>query len=306
MTERRVCINKIDVHAHAYRTDFPDKKLVYMPGPERLKQVYAQLGVSHAVLLPLVAPERRAFFCPTEHVMEIAKADPAAFSFSFALDPRMLHDGVKSDFTPLIEYYLSKGAVGVGEMQANIPFDSPLCDNLFSQLEHYGLPVTLHLSPAVGHEYGLVDGPGLPGLERALQMFPRLIFIGHSQSFWAHMSAEVTSESMKGYPQGKVTPGRVWDLLETYPNLFCDLSAGSGYNAITRDPAMGLRFLHRFHSRLMFGCDLCDPTGFPKLGAWLDQQYLDGLLAEDAYLNICRGTALRVFGRMCPAAGDQG
>ena len=296
MTERRACKTKTDAHAHAYVTDFPDKKLVYMPSPERLKEVYGEIGVSKALLLPLTAPERRAFYCPTEHVMAIAGADPETFRFAMGLDPRMLHDGVNSDFSPLIEYYLSKGAVSVGEMQANIPFDSPLCDNLFSQIEAFGLPVTLHLSPAVGHEYGLVDAPGLPGLERALKRFPGLVFVGHSQSFWAHMSRDVDAERMKGYPKGKVTPGRIWTLLEAYPNLYCDLSAGSGYNALTRDEDMGLRFLERYSERLMFGCDLCDPTGIPPLAAWLDRQYLAGALSETAYGNICSATAKRVFG----------
>lgn len=296
MTERTPCKNKIDAHAHAYVTDFPDRAFVYMPDPARLKEIYALLGVTQALLLPLTAPERRSFYCPTEHVMEIAKNDPQTFRFAMGLDPRMLHDGAHSDFSPLIEYYLQKGAVSVGEMQANIPFDSPLCDNLFRQLEAYRLPVTLHISPAVGHEYGIVDGPGLPGLTRALQKFPDLIFIGHSQSFWAHISTDVDAERMKGYPTGKVTPGRVWELMETFPNLYCDLSAGSGYNALTRDPEMGLAFLNRFGERLMFACDLCDQTKIPPLADWLDRQYLEGNLQPAAYDNICRNTAIKVFG----------
>ena len=32
------------------------------------------------------------------------------------------------------------------------------------------------------------------------------------------------------------------ELLRKYPNLYGDLSAGSGYNAITRDPAFGDAF----------------------------------------------------------------
>ena len=296
MTERKICTKKIDAHAHAYVTDFKDKSFGYMPDPARLTEVYAELGVTQALLLPLTAPERRSFYCPTEHVMAIAAADPGTFRFAMGLDPRMLHDGVRSDFSPLIEYYLQKGAVSVGEMQANIPFDSPLFDNLFRQLEAYRLPVTLHLSPAVGHEYGVVDAPGLPGLERALKKFPDLILIGHSQSFWAHISTDVDAERMKGYPAGPVTPGRIWELLEAYPNLYCDLSAGSGYNALTRDEEKGLRFLERFSDRLMFACDLCDPAKTPPLAAWLDRQYLAGNLGTKAYLDICRNTAIRVFG----------
>jgi len=291
-----ICIDKIDAHAHAYVTDFPDKKLVNMLEPNRLKEIYSLIGVSRALLLPLTSPERRSFFCPTEHVMEIAGNDPRFFSFSMALDPRMLHKGEKSDFSPLIEYYMQKGAVGVGEMQANIPFDSPLFDNLFRQIESYRLPVTLHLSPEVGYDYGVVDAPGLPGLERALKKFPDLIFIGHSQSFWAHISQNVNSEMMKSYPSGPVAPGRVWELMEAYPNLYADLSAGSGYNALTRDEEKGIAFLERFSEKLMFGCDLCDQSQIPPLSSWVDRQYLRGNLSEKAYLNVCRGTFLKVFG----------
>lgn len=296
MEKRTVCKNKIDAHAHAFRTDFPDRRFVYLPAPERLKEIYAAIGVSHALLLPLTEPARRVFFCPTEHVMEIARRDPRHFSFAMGLDPRMLHDGAASDFSPLIEYYLEKGAVGAGELQAHLPIEAPLCDNLFSQLEAYRLPVTLHLSPTPENDCGIVDAPGLPGLERALKKYPKLPFIGHSQAFWAHISADADEARMAQYTAGKVTPGRIWELLETYPNLFCDLSAGSGYHALTRDTEQGLEFLHRFSHRLMFGCDVCDQTALPPLAGWLDRQYLEGKLDDTAYHNICRGTAMRVFG----------
>ena len=44
-------------------------------------------------------------------------------------------------------------------------------------------------------------------------------------------------------------------LLGKYKNLFADLSAGSGYGAITRDPEFGLKFLRRWKHRLMFATD---------------------------------------------------
>jgi hypothetical protein len=47
-------------------------------------------------------------------------------------------------------------------------------------------------------------------------------------------------------------------LLRQYPNLWADLSAGSGLNAISRDPAFGRAFLLEFQDKLLFGRDYFD------------------------------------------------
>jgi predicted TIM-barrel fold metal-dependent hydrolase len=44
-------------------------------------------------------------------------------------------------------------------------------------------------------------------------------------------------------------------LLDAYPNLFADLSAGSALTALRRDPAHACRFLTRYADRLLFGRD---------------------------------------------------
>ncbi|MFA6928952.1 MAG: hypothetical protein WCT05_01395, partial [Lentisphaeria bacterium] len=38
-----------------------------------------------------------------------------------------------------------------------------------------------------------------------------------------------------------------------------DLSAGSGCNALTRDPDFAFQFLEEFQDRLFFGTDVCRP-----------------------------------------------
>ena len=47
--------------------------------------------------------------------------------------------------------------------------------------------------------------------------------------------------------------------MEKYPNLFGDLSAGSGAGSITRDLPFGREFLIRRAERLMFGTDFLSP-----------------------------------------------
>ena len=50
-----------------------------------------------------------------------------------------------------------------------------------------------------------------------------------------------------------VEGGAVVRLMRQYPNLWADLSpaAGSGYNALARDPDYAVKFLHEFQDRLV-------------------------------------------------------
>ena len=50
--------------------------------------------------------------------------------------------------------------------------------------------------------------------------------------------------------------GAVDRLLQEYPNVYADLSAGSAYNALTRDPDFTPGFLERNWQKLCFGTDV--------------------------------------------------
>ena len=93
----------------------------------------------------------------------------------------------KADFMSLFSAYKEMGCKGIGEYFPNIPLDDPLNMNVFRQAEEIGFPVTFHLAPQVGSYYGMYDEPGLPRLEKVLKQFPKLVFLGHSQVFWAEM-----------------------------------------------------------------------------------------------------------------------
>ncbi|NIR43620.1 MAG: amidohydrolase, partial [Gemmatimonadetes bacterium] len=83
---------------------------------------------------------------------------------------------------------------------------------------------------------------------------------GHAQGFWASISGDVTPAEMQGYPTGKVAPGGAVDrLMEAYPNLYGDVSAGSGANAFMRDMEFGRAFIIRRADRLLFGTDFLRP-----------------------------------------------
>ncbi len=120
-----------------------------------------------------------------------------------------------------------------------------------------------------------------------------MTFIGHGPGFWASISGNVTRRDLGGYPRGPVEPGGALDrLLQAYPNLWGDLSAGSGAGALTRDREFGRRFLIRRANRLLFGTD------YLKAGQNVPQfEMLASFdLPPDVRAKIERGNAAKLLG----------
>jgi uncharacterized protein len=139
------------------------------------------------------------------------------------------------------------GAIGIGEMKFHVPVDSPEMDRVYKLAEELRVPVLLHF------EYQHYD-LGFENLEKVLKRYPKVNFIGHAQTWWGHISAELNPNDM--YPKGPIKPGGLVDkLLTDYPNIYGDLSADSGLNAITRDPEFSHGFLARHTRKLIWGCD---------------------------------------------------
>jgi hypothetical protein len=132
-------------------------------------------------------------------------------------------------------------------------------------------------------------------LETVLQLCPETNFIGHAPGFWRHISGEGYAPE-ESYPKTPVTPGgRVPELLAKYPNLFADISAGSGLNALTRPPErQGRQFLIDFQDKLLFGRDDFDNRQFD----FLKQQKLP----KPAWEKITFKNALRLV----PLPADEG
>ena len=296
-------VKKIDLHAHTIMGE----GLLTWPGgkplvsAETLLSIYDELGVELGVLLPLISPECSYEFSTNLQCMEMARKFPERFAWFCSIDPRMGLNNPQTDFVRMVEHYKSLGAKGVGELTANVPFDDPRTQALFAACERCGMPVLFHVGDPES-DYGLIDSIGLPRLEQALQRFPKLTFIGHSQKFWAEISGDVTEEIRAGYPTGPVAPGgRIAQLLRQYPNMCCDLSANSGANALMRDPEHAYGFLEEFQDRIFYGMDLCCPQNkahlLGKLPGFLDDAMLQGKISYDAYVKISRGNALLLLQR---------
>jgi len=281
----------IDVHVHTRLFPGPERLSggTYAT-PEELMAILKPHGVRRAVILPGVSPECSYIPQSIGEVLAICEKYPDFFIPFMNVDPRAIANSPEADLGHLMRYWKEHGCKGIGEMTANLRFDDPLMQNLFRHAEENALPLTFHLAPRQGRFYGIVDELGLPGLEQTLRNFPKLTFIGHSQPFWAEISADLTEELRNSYPKGPVEPGGATvRLFRQYDNLYGDLSpaAGSGYNAISRDPEFGYAFLEEFQDRLLFGTDICDPRNPLDLIAFLNDAVKTARISRSAYEKIC-------------------
>jgi hypothetical protein len=95
-----------------------------------------------------------------------------------------------------------------------------------------------------------------------LEKYPTVNFLGHAQTWWAHIDGKYKDDTAQLYPKGPVSAGGLTDrYLSDYANMFGDLSAGSGLNALTRDEAFTRDFLSRQQNKLVFGSDCSDADG---------------------------------------------
>jgi hypothetical protein len=255
-------------------------------------------GIDRMAVLPFVSPEASFIIQSCEEVFEVCDRHPGRFIKFCNVDPRIGKNSATTDLASLLAYYKDLGARGLGEITCNLSWDDPRVHNLFAACEKVGLPATFHVATRDGDTYGLIDAPGLEGLERALQTFPGLTFLGHSQAFWSEVGVPADEEERAGYPKGKVAPeGRVPELMRTYPNLYGDLSAGSGAGAIRRDPEWGPRFINEFQDRLLMGMDLCyPPNDANRLAPDVLKDYLDrGAITREVYDKVMGGNAARLY-----------
>lgn len=244
----------------------------------------------HGVLNPLnFRPDGTHAGIPLIDLLRTRDRYPDRFAVGYCPHPQV------GDAAALLRSAAAIHGVKVcGEWKFRIPFDDPRSLELFHTAGELGLPVVLHLDVPYLQIEGkrtyqpLWFGGTVLNLERALQACPETNFIGHAPGFWREISGDADGDP-RAYPNGPVVPGgRLYDLFERYPNLYADLSAGSGRTALARDPEHAKAFIARHHTRLLFGRDI--------YGGEL-QETLGGLgLSAEIRENVYQGNAERLLG----------
>ncbi|MDD3696209.1 MAG: amidohydrolase family protein [Lentisphaeria bacterium] len=287
----------IDIHAHAYLFPSPPQDgHTQFCTPEELLRRYDELDIERGVLLPLVGPE---VYMPqsNQEILECCRLHPERLLPFCNIDPRGIKNSPLTDFSPWLNWYKENGCLGVGEFMPNLSFMDPLVQNFFQQINDMGWPLTFDVTVQLGRSYGLVDQPGQPLLEFCLQRYPRMIILGHGPAFWSEMGTLDTVADRATYPRYPIrAEGVVPKLLRRYDNLWGDLSAGSGYNALARDPDYAIGFLNEFQDKLCFGTDLCTADGELPLAPFLLDLKKSGHISEKVFMKIARENAIRLLG----------
>ncbi len=286
----------VDIHVHARRLPGPLRggKPAYAT-PEELIERYDALGIEKGVVLPSVNPECTYHPQSNEDVIEMAERTGRIVPFC-NIDPRALANSPDAPLGDLMRHYRDRGCKGIGEVAPNMPFRHPMVRNLFRHAQDVGFPLTFHIAPYVGGHYGLYDDPGLPQLEDTLRSFPRLRLLGHSQAFWAEMAPLDTPGERAGYPNRPIADeGVVPKLMRNYENLYGDLSAGSGHNALARDGDYAAKFLSEFQDRLLFGTDICAPDTPTPLVDLLLRFRDSGRIDGHVFGKIARANAIKLL-----------
>jgi predicted TIM-barrel fold metal-dependent hydrolase len=254
----------IDIHQHVNYGGKRDKEwrqIAPARSDVQLLQHQHNMGVTHTILLPAGRPCIRAsthagFSNGLEGTCtgnEACAALAAAHSDQFYFGSNEVPD--LEDAPQVIEQYLKKGAVVIAEQKFGVECDSPQMQDLYRLAADYKVPILMHW------QYGMYNY-GYDRFHKMLEKYPATTFIGHAQTFWAHIDKDYKDDSKNLYPKGKVTPGGWSDrYLSDYPNFIGDLSAGSGNNGLKRDPEHARAFIERHQNQLVFGSDCPDRIG---------------------------------------------
>jgi predicted TIM-barrel fold metal-dependent hydrolase len=229
---------------------------------------------------------------PFADTIQAAELYPDRFVVGWAIDPRRHH--AMERLRSAVKMYRVRV---YGELKLRMMYDDLDLIEMFHACGELGLPVLFHLEIELPNPGGVTTrgvgggrrywyGGEFDVLERMLAKCPDTTFIGHASGFWREISGDA-STTREMYPHGPIEPGgRLIPLLDRFPNLHCDLSAGSGLNALARDLGHARRFILDYQDRLLFGRDYWDNK--------LMELLLDLDLPQPVQTKVFSGNALRL------------
>ena len=268
----------IDIHQHIHYVSRTDEQLIAHQ---------ETMGITTTILLPAGRPVNspsthegisnglQASVGGNAETYLFAKEHKKHFRFGACAVPDL------PDAAYEIEKYLKLGAVVIGELKFGVQCDSPEMHKIYRLAQQYEVPVLMHWQ----HE---MYNYGFERFYKILEQYPRVNFIGHAQTWWANIDKNNTDQSVM-YPKGAVAPGGITDrYLSDYQNMYGDLSAGSGLNALTRDEAHAKTFLERHQDKLVYGSDCPDPFGTVASGKCSGANDIDTIRKLSNYKNTER------------------
>ena len=255
----------IDAHNHPNYHGYTAKKILQNMDEQGIDQTWLlsweiPQDEYDVTMNQLTMPPTATSGIPLEDVLEVAGHAPERFVLGYAPHPK------RPDAIQRIKAAKSLYDIRLaGEYKSRTVFDDPDALDLLRTFGELGLPVTIHLE--YGTDYGGANYPRrdwwyggtIGALERAVVACPDTIFIGHGPGWWSHISDDEFFD-IEMYPKAPPTPGgRNPAMLEKYPNMYADLSATSGFNALTRNEEFGRDYLVDHADKLLYARDEFDP-----------------------------------------------
>ena len=289
----------IDIHAHVAR--FGGYRTVGLAGfwsrltAVELVRHMRRRGVRVAVLMPVASIdnlEDEGFYIPTSCVLEVCELFPELFV------PFCWFEPWRSDLLEEIERHVREmGCRGVGEVKCRVRVDHPVLRRVYDLCARLEVPVLLHIDNRYNYD--------IRAFERVAKEHSSTTFIAHGPGWWREISADADPSYWESrevppadisYPKGRVEPGGyVERILGECDNVYADLSAYSGYNALARDLENARRFVREHHRRLLYGSDAIDYFA-PRcdlLRLLADLGVEEGVLADVLWRNAAEILGLR-------------
>jgi predicted TIM-barrel fold metal-dependent hydrolase len=274
----------VDTHLHLRAT--PEAHVAHMDG----------CGVSGAILRARDNPEA---------VRAVLEAYPGRFRWTASAD------ATRADAVDVLTRAVKAGAVGLGEIKSHVAADGPELRRLYALAADLDVTIMVHFQEVPHFDGEGVFATGFKRFEAMLKAYPKTRVIGHADAFWANVSAGYADDVAD--PSGPIVRGGITDrLLADYPNLYGDLSANSGNNALSRDPVFTRDFLARHQDKLLFGSDCScrdgrgagtaqanNPAASRLAGKCVARETLALLQASttpDVFRKLVSGNAERIFG----------
>ncbi len=213
---------------------------------------------------PILEGSAKTFPIPFTRCLAYKEKAPDRFVLGYAPDPRR-PDSI-SALKSAIDMY---GVQVCGEIKLRALYDNPDFIEFFNFCGDAGVPVTLHfdypeastVSNPYLREYFRKNwwyGGSIDNLERLLQACPNTKFLGHAPGFWCHISNDDLGLT-QAIPKGPVIKGgKIEEFLQKYPNLYCDMSAGSGYFNLSRDLDYTYYLFNKYPDRFLYARDYFD------------------------------------------------
>ncbi|MEM2088934.1 MAG: amidohydrolase family protein [Thermoproteota archaeon] len=276
----------IDAHTHIGRVKSWSRKLIGTVEtglPELLEYVESQ-NLEKVVLLPVARsyPDIGEDIVKTDSVLKAYSLHPDKIIPFCAFNPE------DSGLREKIREAVKNGCRGFGEHKVETRVNDERNINLFRLCGEHGLPILIHIDNRFN--------PDFEGFKEVVSKVEETVFIVHGPGWWAQIGGEKTSEV---YPRGRISePGEAVRILEEHRNVYADISAFSGLNAISRDRDFGRRFLSRMSDKLVYGTDFpcINPDGL-QFGP--DRSHISLLesynLDEEAFRKITRENILKIL-----------